>query len=404
MDCPQSGMMLQSLLEYYGNRTFMLSQIRSLYSVIFILGTLLASICLAGILFSPRVVGQAAQRHLFILGGLAALDLLLMCGLHWLRLSYGQIDFPWMTILTVRCSLLLLWVMAWFWTARSSTELGLAALRNSGWLHLGLQALITLLVIYAFYIEPFHLTVNTFSITSPRVKAGETLRLIQLSDLHVERLTRREIDLVRKVNELQPDVIVITGDFPNLSFISDDKTWAQITELVRQFDAPLGVFLVDGSVESPNQVIRLSQKSGTIALENQVRTIEWAGGTLALMGVEDETFHQAPVDDFNMVYRHMPEDAFKVVLFHTPDLAPEASAHGADLYLCGHTHGGQIRLPFYGAVVTSSVYHKRFEMGKYMLGNTFIYVNRGIGMEGKEAPRARFLAPPEIAVFDISGQ
>lgn len=382
----------------------MLSQIRSLYSVIFIIGILIACVSLAGILQSPKPVGQASFRHLLLLSILSGVDLLLLCSLRWLRLSYGPADFPWMTILTIRLGLLLLWMMAWFWTARGSVDLGLAALRNSGWLHLGLQVVISLLVVYAFYIEPFQLTVSTIPIQSSQVKAGTSLRLVQLSDLHIERITRREEELIRRVNELEPDVIVITGDFPNLSFTGDDQTWDEIVEVVRQLDARLGVYLVDGSVESPNQVIRLSQKSGTVALENRVRVIDWEGGTLALMGVEDQTFHQAPVEDFDMVYRHMPEDAFKVVLFHTPDLAPEASAHGVDLYLCGHTHGGQIRLPIYGAVVTSSVYHKRFEMGKYMLGDTLIYVNRGIGMEGKEAPRARFLAPPEIAVFDISGQ
>jgi predicted MPP superfamily phosphohydrolase len=74
----------------------------------------------------------------------------------------------------------------------------------------------------------------------------------------------------------------------------------------------------------------------------------------------------------------------------------------ADLYLCGHTHGGQIRLPLFGAVITSSDFWKRYEMGRYEEGNTVLYISRGLGMEGKGAPRARFLAPPEIVLWTLS--
>jgi predicted MPP superfamily phosphohydrolase len=82
---------------------------------------------------------------------------------------------------------------------------------------------------------------------------------------------------------------------------------------------------------------------------------------------------------------------------------PQARRAGVDLYLCGHTHGGQIRLPLIGALVTSSKFWKRYEMGRYVEANTTLYVSRGIGMEGMGAPRARFLCPPEIELFEIRG-
>ncbi|MBE0695350.1 MAG: hypothetical protein IH586_00335, partial [Anaerolineaceae bacterium] len=94
-------------------------------------------------------------------------------------------------------------------------------------------------------------------------------------------------------------------------------------------------------------------------------------------------------------------DAFTLLLYHPPDLIYEASLVGIDLYLCGHTHGGQIRMPLYGAIVTASAFGKQFEAGKYQLGPTVLYVSRGLGMEGGFAPRARFLAPPEIVVVDL---
>jgi hypothetical protein len=96
-------------------------------------------------------------------------------------------------------------------------------------------------------------------------------------------------------------------------------------------------------------------------------------------------------------------DKFTLLLYHTPDLMPAAVPAGIDLYVCGHTHGGQIRLPFYGAIVTSSVQGKRYEMGQYTEQATTLYVSRGIGMEGKGAPRMRFLCTPEVELFELRG-
>jgi hypothetical protein len=76
---------------------------------------------------------------------------------------------------------------------------------------------------------------------------------------------------------------------------------------------------------------------------------------------------------------------------------------GVDLYFCGHTHGGQIRLPLLGALITSSELGKRYEMGRYKEKGTTLYVSRGLGMEGLGAPRARFLSPPEVILWNLSG-
>ena len=78
-----------------------------------------------------------------------------------------------------------------------------------------------------------------------------------------------------------------------------------------------------------------------------------------------------------------------------------AASLGVDLYLCGHTHGGQIRAPLYGALATSSRWGKRYEMGLYRERGTTLYVSRGLGVEGLGAPRARFLAPPEIVLWEL---
>ena len=97
----------------------------------------------------------------------------------------------------------------------------------------------------------------------------------------------------------------------------------------------------------------------------------------------------------------VPESAYRLLLYHSLDPIEVAAEGGVDLYLAGHTHGGQIRLPVYGAVFTASRLGKRYEMGRYNVGTPTLYVNRGLGMEGSLAPCARFLCPPEITVTEI---
>lgn len=98
-----------------------------------------------------------------------------------------------------------------------------------------------------------------------------------------------------------------------------------------------------------------------------------------------------------------PRSGLKLLLTHAPDIAPDADALGIDLYLCGHTHGGQIRLPLIGALASASHLGKRFVMGRYEMVNATVYTSRGVGMEGLGAPRARFLCPPEIILWEIQG-
>jgi hypothetical protein len=75
-----------------------------------------------------------------------------------------------------------------------------------------------------------------------------------------------------------------------------------------------------------------------------------------------------------------------------------------DLYLAGHTHGGQVRLPVWGAIITMSAYGKQYESGLYQLNPTTLYVSRGIGLEGLSLPRVRFLCPPEMVLIELGNE
>jgi hypothetical protein len=90
-----------------------------------------------------------------------------------------------------------------------------------------------------------------------------------------------------------------------------------------------------------------------------------------------------------------------ILLYHSPDLASVAARSGIDIQFSGHTHGGQVRIPIIGAIFTSSLYGKQFESGRYDVEGMTLYVTRGIGLEGRGAPRVRFLCPPECTLWDI---
>ncbi len=95
----------------------------------------------------------------------------------------------------------------------------------------------------------------------------------------------------------------------------------------------------------------------------------------------------------------------RILLYHTPDLAIEAAQEHVDLYLCGHTHGGQIRLPAVGALFASSRFGRRLDRGLHRLANGgAIYTTPGVGLEGMGLPRARLFCPPEVTVLDVAGK
>ncbi len=259
------------------------------------------------------------------------------------------------------------------------------------------------LVVYGFWIEPHHIRVTRQSLHSTKWQTGAPpLRVLHLGDLHVERTTGRERQLIDLAHALQPDLILFSGDFLCLSNVRDPKAWDDARTILRQLTAPLGTFVVSGSppVDPPDVVARLVEGLNIRWLRDEKITLNYAGQPIELVGI---TCTHKPFADRETLARVLDGDSqnLRILLYHSPDLAPDAAALGIDLQLSGHTHGGQVRLPFFGALYTSSLYYKRYESGRRQVGGMTLYVTRGIGMEGKGAPRVRFLCPPEIILWDI---
>jgi predicted MPP superfamily phosphohydrolase len=333
-------------------------------------------------------------------GLLVALAFLLACAAQWALLrtlrtsgrSYGP-EKPSVLALAAVQALLLV-------------TLGLVA--APVWMVPLLLATITALVYYSTWIEPFRLGVTHQTYRTPKLKPdGPPIRLLQIGDMHIERITPRERDLNRRVAALQPDIIVYTGDFVNLSNTHDPESERAIREIIREWRAPLGVYCVSGTplVEPLHRVEAFTDGLDNLKLlRNQWITVETPGGPLHILGLI--VSHDMARD--RALLRKMmlsaPKSGLRLLNFHPPDIAPEANEAGIDLYLCGHTHGGQIRLPLVGALFSSSHLGNQYIMGRYELGTTTLYTARGVGLEGLGAPRARFLCPPEIVLWEIWGE
>ena len=260
-------------------------------------------------------------------------------------------------------------------------------------------------VLESLWGEPFRLGVTTITLRSPKLRGAPPLRVLHFSDLHVERLTRREQKLLQLIRELRPDIIVYTGDLLNFSNLDDERARADCRELLSKITAPLGVYAIPGTplIDTPEVLAEIYAGLDNITLLTDQTSVVEGYPQVELVGLACTHDPMLDAPRLERLIAEISPTKFSLLLYHSPDLMPEASQAGIDLYLCGHTHGGQVRLPLIGALVTSSIYGKRYEMGCYVQNGTTMYVSRGVGMEGKGAPRMRFLCPPEIELFVLRG-
>lgn len=286
------------------------------------------------------------------------------------------------------------------------TVVGLLALPV--WVGAGVAITLTLVAIYATWIEPFRLGVTRQELAFPDWRANvPPLRLLHIGDIHIERTTARERRLNTLIRELEPDVIVFSGDFVNISYNCDSHAEADIRQILSEWSAPLGVYCVPGTytVEPLARVRQFVDGLDNVRLlEDEWVHLDTPGGKLNILGMVTTHFLEKDRTTVKQQLNGSAPPGLRLLLTHAPDVAPEADEAGYDLYLCGHTHGGQLRLPFIGAIFSGSALGMRFVMGRYDLNCVTVYTSRGVGLEGMGAPRARFLCPPEIILWEIRGQ
>jgi len=253
-----------------------------------------------------------------------------------------------------------------------------------------LAGLVIAVAVDSMLIEPHWLEVSRHEIVTS--KLTKPVRIVVLADIQTDRVGDYEREVVRLAMEEDPDLVLLPGDYVHLS--GKQRYEEQAHALRAAFmdaalSAPLGIFAVGGNVDRPSWPGIFDG----LGVETIVETGSRRTGEIAITGLSLEDARRPSTSV-------APRNAFHIVLGHSPNFS--LGDVPADLLVAGHTHGGQVRIPGLGPLMTLSAVPRSWAAGRTELaGGRTLIVSRGIGMERGYAPRLRFLCRPELVVIDL---
>lgn len=248
---------------------------------------------------------------------------------------------------------------------------------------------------YAYTVAPKR--IKTTHYTMAILPAGGTpIRLAYLSDLHLgkNQTTRRLKKIVARVQAEKPDTILIGGDFI-------DRESEDIVQLdaLATLSAPLGVFAIIGNhdyEDRPQEIWKKIRELGWTDATSTLFTLTKEQTSIELMGTDDTFFGHPHVE-----LLRSPHDLPRIVLAHSPDTMLDLQKGDADLVLVGHTHGGQVRLPFIGPLISIPQRGPQsWDRGFKCIHDIPLIISLGLGCSGI---RMRFFCPPELVIIDLVG-
>lgn len=255
---------------------------------------------------------------------------------------------------------------------------------------------ILLIICYSYFIEPNILIAEkqTFKLKCLKNEISDK-KIIQISDLHFNKNTpkRRIANIIKKIKSLNPALIFITGDLiDNKNGIDNAKN------IIYEMSEICPVYIIFGNWDyyvlgyNINDFKKDLENAGAIVLINQTEKIKIGEEEIDIIGADYYTNKKERIDLKN-------DDNCQLVLAHSPEIVHEAIDKGIEIVLAGHTHGGQIYIPFITkSIIPVDSKTKNFYRGFYREKDTQIYVNRGIGMSTLPF---RFLVPPEILCITL---
>jgi len=259
----------------------------------------------------------------------------------------------------------------------------------------------------ATLIEPVRPVLDRVDIPLRRLSpAFDGFTIAQLSDFHYDEIFSAVPirHAVETVNLLEPDLIVLTGDYVTAPLLHDSPSRrinaANAAEpcatLLRQLRARMGLRAILGNHDydsDGHRVMECLQGQGIPVLVDRSVALELGGARLWLAGVDDN-----PDDgDITLTLKTVPQDEPVIALVHEPDAADLVARHPVDLQLSGHSHGGQVRFPLIGPAYLPPL-GKKYPWGLRKVGSLTLYTNVGLGTMG--AP-VRLNCPPEVTLFTL---
>ena len=257
--------------------------------------------------------------------------------------------------------------------------------------------LIVALPFYAWKVEPFLVHVNHVELGKKNERTP--LNVVQISDLQVSEYfeTNRLDKVIEKVNAQNPDILLFTGDlFDNYSKYPEQM--APMIEKLKAFKANIGKYAVWGNHDYGGGAVRVYEDvmsaGGFVVLRNQGETLTLSDGRQVFLGGLDDSLLGNPSVSDTLAYRQNYD--YAITMTHEPDVADAFIGTDTQLVLAGHSHGGQVWIPFYPI---KNVLAEKYTRGLYQLDAiTQLYVNTGIGTT---SIHARFGVIPEVTQFTI---
>ncbi len=258
--------------------------------------------------------------------------------------------------------------------------------------------------LYAACIEPFRLVVTEYTVATKKWTYDKPLKIALIADTHAiwPSMTESHIDdIVAATNDLKPDMVLLLGDYVATHPFGIQIDSADGVRPYTKLGAPCGVYAVLGNHDlqegGPAGWPQALVDTGIPVLRNDVTKINCHGNDIWVGGL-DETYWGRPNPD--KITREAKGNIPLIEMFHSPDPFSFASNRAA-LTVAGHTHGGQILMPFYGpiAAVVPSIYGNRYVRGHINENGNDLVVSSGLGMTGLPM---RFLRPPEITVVHLT--
>ncbi len=260
----------------------------------------------------------------------------------------------------------------------------------------------SVLSVDGYLIEPNWIDVNEVDIKLPHLpKAFSGFRILQISDVHIGGWmnSKRLAEVMRLVRAQQADLIVLTGDY--VLGLWDKTVDLEAADFIKEISNITKDHLVLGVLGNHDywtdaaRVREMLAASGVIELENDVYPLERDGQRLFIAGLDDIWEKKY---DLDKVLNKLPQNSAAILLAHEPDFADTSAATGRfGLQLSGHSHGGQVAVPFFGAPILPHLGRKYYS-GLYKIREMWQYTNRGVGMI---EPAVRINCRPEITVFTL---
>ncbi|OGL97532.1 hypothetical protein A2332_00325 [Candidatus Uhrbacteria bacterium RIFOXYB2_FULL_41_18] len=253
-----------------------------------------------------------------------------------------------------------------------------------------------LVIFYGSFVEPKFLRVTEEKIFLSQ-EPTQTIDLLVIGDFHVGpyRKSAWIEKVVQEANTLSPDVIVLVGDY-----IYNHSSQMKENNALALLEAPLGVHAITGNHDYIDQhlemIVDFLQQAGIQVLENTSVNLSLNDKNVTLAGMSDLWFD----GDLEETLEGVTPEETVILLSHNPDVVLDLQYKQVDLVISGHTHGGQIRLPWIGSVAKiPDLLGRTYDLGLFDYKGLPLFITGGVGETG---PRARLFNPPEMNLLHVS--